>query len=506
MLPPSRKDEPEVREPNEDDLAEQGPLEEDEFSGVPGDVAAASDEDWGGTADTTGDGVAAPDAADPGARPAESEAGDAADAGARTAEADAADAGARPAEPEASDAADAGARPAEPDAGDAGARPAESEAADTADAGARPAEPDAADAEQPDPWQLLKAVAEKAMVQAQNLGASTASELQLRTVFAHAEPAAVGLPNNLGISYCSATFGRGWQLRAALPQNLLLTHKYRDHVRFVVVVCDPDREDGARTLNYLQRELPHAIATGRLVLGTAQMEFWHCSVGKNCSHVMALETPWGHPGGVTPGRAPAAGGVTLAARDSGRLLDDNHILVNLDADNILDYHATETLVERMHYVPRNGGFRCSGKDNGVTGRIGARAKAFIQVGGYLETLLGSGAQDNDLWSAMKLLAGSAPRLRFPAGESIPNSKDAEAKNREKIKNCQPHASCTTWAKMNIHNCNMSRHLLDWGQWWRNYDSEPHKPPTSEDKRRRGGGKEGGGETREGSAKPQTLKR
>ncbi len=200
---------------------------------------------------------------------------------------------------------------------------------------------------------------------------------------------------------------------------------------------------------------------------------------------MALQTPWGHPGGVTPGQAP-----------SGMLLDDKHILVNVDADNILDYHATQTLAERMYYVPLRGGFRCSGKDSGVTGRIGARAKAFLQVGGYLETLLGSGTQDIDLWNAMKMLAGSAPKLRFPGGESIPNSLDKTAKNEQKIKNLQPHSTANTWAKMNKHNWGISRGLLDAKQWWRNYDSEPHKPPTGKDTgvwggeengRKRGGG-------------------
>ncbi|MCP4243397.1 MAG: hypothetical protein GY772_22815, partial [bacterium] len=256
---------------------------------------------------------------------------------------------------------------------------------------ARPAEPDVTvamdvDVERPDPWRLLKDTAKEALAQAQKLGASTTPELQIRTLFAHAEPEAVGLPNNLRISYCTATFGRGWQLRAALPHNLLLTHKYRGNVRFVVVVCDPDHEDGALTLSYMQRELAHSIGTGALVLGTAQMEFWHCSVGKNCSHVMALQTPWGPPGGVTPGGAQAGGVTPAAAQASGMLVDeDYHILVNLDADNILDYHSTHTLAERMPHVPVNGGFRCTGKDSGVIGRIGARAKAFIQVGGYLET-------------------------------------------------------------------------------------------------------------------------
>ena len=51
-------------------------------------------------------------------------------------------------------------------------------------------------------------------------------------------------------------------------------------------------------------------------------------------------------------------------------LSKHHILVCLDADNILMADATELLVVRMNLGIHLEGFRCKGRDGGVTGRMG----------------------------------------------------------------------------------------------------------------------------------------
>ncbi len=235
-------------------------------------------------------------------------------------------------------------------------------------------------AERSGPWQVLKNAAQEA--ESERLGASTAPELQLRALFAHAaELEAVGLSNNLRINYCTA-----------LPHNLRLTHRYRGNARFViVVVCDPDREDGRARPRHRDRHLADA--------GTVP---W----------ARIARRLWDHPGGVTPGQAPA-GGVTPA----GVVDDDKHILAETITSS-----TTHTLAERMRYVPFNGGFHCSSKDS----RIGARAKAFAQVGGHSETFHPQ-PRHRLVEPILKLLAGSAPNLRFPA-LGLPSASDCEHMN------------------------------------------------------------------------------
>ncbi|MCP4244206.1 MAG: hypothetical protein GY772_26975 [bacterium] len=138
-----------------------------------------------------------------------------------------------------------------------------------------------------------------------------------------------------------------------------------------------------------------------------------------------------------------------------------------------------------------------GRDGGVTGRIGAWGAGFLQCGGYDEQLEGMGFQDMDLYHRLgKVPGGGHQRLRFQAGESIPNSSDPKtAKNAAKMLHVFGGAAQGKgdhYFKMNERNHARGKELLEKGVWWRNWESQPSMPPTAHEldwlMRNIGGGK------------------
>ena len=135
------------------------------------------------------------------------------------------------------------------------------------------------------------------------------------------------------------------------------------------------------------------------------------------------------------------------------------------------------------------GFRCSGSDSGVTGRIGAWASTFILVGGYDEGMEPSGYQDINLVWRMKILSkelmknavgwqdGWCPKFKFVAGESLANDRaaggpgsghgTAQHLTAKTVNCCSTPGGPKTWGKMNALNMARSFAWTKQGRWWRN---------------------------------------
>ena len=82
-------------------------------------------------------------------------------------------------------------------------------------------------------------------------------------------PMAEPLPRealNLRISCCVACFARGWQLRKALPANILLQRSHRQNVRFCISLYDDAGNDGKETRDFIEENFQEELASGFLVV------------------------------------------------------------------------------------------------------------------------------------------------------------------------------------------------------------------------------------------------
>ena len=191
------------------------------------------------------------------------------------------------------------------------------------------------------------------------------------------------------ISFCIACFGRGWQLRTALAANLLVHHSHQQNIRFCIALYNSGA-DGEETKNFIEQHFQEELASGFLVVHyDANLKYFHSSICKNAAHKVATMAPWGMG-------AIASDGLTslemnwYATRKSWEDVanatcssvnpTDNrrHVLINLDADNILSGNFPFNLasVQQISAAVKCRpdqiwGFRCvAGGDSGCTGRVG----------------------------------------------------------------------------------------------------------------------------------------
>ena len=161
-----------------------------------------------------------------------------------------------------------------------------------------------------------------------------------------------------------ATKKRLWQLRRALPLNLLHAWPLRSWTRIHLVDCGST--DGS--LEWVLRHCRAAIEEGVLQVYTVgdRMPFWHASVGKNTAHMVA----------------------------------DEDILVNVDNDNFIGKDFPVDVVTRM-----DSGYRVLQYEHGTgtCGRIACWRKEFLDIRGYDEDAFPMGAQDTDLVHRLKML-------------------------------------------------------------------------------------------------------
>ncbi len=117
------------------------------------------------------------------------------------------------------------------------------------------------------------------------------------------------MPNNLPsvdtavkVVFCVTSLNRTWQLKLAMPINVLTTWRYRDYVSWVVVDLNPeDDNDIGHFFGEFLRPACLSFQDNNLrehlrLYKSDDPEFthWHASIAKNTSHVCAaaaLVTP-----------------------------------------------------------------------------------------------------------------------------------------------------------------------------------------------------------------------
>ena len=293
------------------------------------------------------------------------------------------------------------------------------------------------------------------------------------------------------ISFCICCFNRGWQLELAMAVNLMTTGRFSPHsVRFVVALYEG--ANGAQTRDWIEANFQEELASGTLVVGWLNdLSSFHSSRCKNVSHVLSLMVPWGQgqvsQDGLTSwafnfDRSPTRWeDFANFAPATASLLDNRrHLLINLDADNVLPIDFPLTLC-RNHLVSnllaegpnRMFGFRyTAGADPGCTGRVGMTQESFAMIGGYDQSFQPTGYQDIDVFERLKSAGGkdSALRLTFAAGWSIPNDTDRRrATIAAKTENC---GTGVKWHVQNTANMQASKEKLAQGRWWRNVTQCP----------------------------------
>ncbi len=88
------------------------------------------------------------------------------------------------------------------------------------------------------------------------------------------------------LGLCVTTKNRLWQLKTALPLNILGVWPHRAFCRIHLAVCDDTEE----TMSWVTSTCSIAMAAGVLqVYAVPHMRYWHASIGKNTSHRPATE-------------------------------------------------------------------------------------------------------------------------------------------------------------------------------------------------------------------------
>ena len=148
------------------------------------------------------------------------------------------------------------------------------------------------------------------------------------------------------ISFCVACFGRGWQLRTALAADLVVRRDHQQNIRFCVALYNSGT-DGEGTKNFIQTHFQEELASEFLVVHyNTNLEYFQSSICKNAAHKVAIMVPRGQGFVSSDGltslemnwyRPPRSWeDVADATYLSVNLTDKRrHVLINLDADNIL---------------------------------------------------------------------------------------------------------------------------------------------------------------------------
>ena len=234
------------------------------------------------------------------------------------------------------------------------------------------------------------------------------------------------------VALCIATKNRLWQLCRALPLNLMHAWPHRDWVRVHLVICDC--EDKA--LDWVEYHCQPAMNVGLLQVYTTNgnMPYWHASVGKNTSHMVASED----------------------------------ILVNVDGDNLIGPNFPLDVVQKFQ-----AGYKVLQYEygEGTTGRIAYLRSDFMRIRGYDEEkdVLPMGAQDIDMIHRLKMLYHPQPVYKkvknIAYSQAIPNDLKA------KVSSCDPRFCNMKWTRMDALNRELFKKKRESGQVVRNLDKD-----------------------------------
>ena len=219
--------------------------------------------------------------------------------------------------------------------------------------------------------------------------------------------------SELTVDLCTSTRGRLWQLKRALPLNIIHTWPHRNWCKIHVVVCC--RNDGS--VEWMRENCREAIDVGLLniyqVARDEDFRYWHASVAKNSA-------------------------ANVASGD---------ILVNVDSDNIIGPDFCVDVAERFKDGVARGHNMVLHYENvdGTCGRIACFRKDFYEIQGYDEEAHPMGAQDVDLLKRLEALPDRKyQHVDLRSSSAIPNSV------QQKIQACDPSIGLT-WEEMNTAN-------------------------------------------------------
>eukprot|EP00445_Apocalathium_hangoei_P029022 CAMPEP_0203924996 /NCGR_PEP_ID=MMETSP0359-20131031/64701_1 /ASSEMBLY_ACC=CAM_ASM_000338 /TAXON_ID=268821 /ORGANISM="Scrippsiella Hangoei, Strain SHTV-5" /LENGTH=484 /DNA_ID=CAMNT_0050853331 /DNA_START=89 /DNA_END=1543 /DNA_ORIENTATION=+ len=210
------------------------------------------------------------------------------------------------------------------------------------------------------------------------------------------------------VALCITTKNRLWQLRRALPLNLLHCWPHRRWTTIHIV----DFGSTDETLEWIMSRCRAAIDAGLLkVYYTDRQPFWHASIAKNTAHMVATED----------------------------------IVVNLDGDNLIGPNFPVDVVNR--FVQDGYSVLQYEDGDGTCGRIACSRGDFVRIRGYDEDAYPMGAQDVDLVHRLKEL----PNARFKKVRGSVHSQAIQNTQEAKVASCSPYYGRLKWSQMDAMN-------------------------------------------------------
>ena len=267
-------------------------------------------------------------------------------------------------------------------------------------------------------------------INAKEYGLYPAMEVGLRNL---AEDSQTERSTGRTVALCIATKNRLWQLRRALPLNLLHAWPHRRWVTVHLVVCDSADD----TLNWVLSRCRTAIEEGLLRVyqtETGSMPYWHASVGKNTSHMVAKE----------------------------------EVLVCVDGDNLIGEDFPVNVASHF-----DDGYRVlqyeAQTHTGCCGRIACYREEFHYIRGYDEDAFPMGAQDVDLVMRLKMLHNRTVYKRV--GDAI-FCQAISNDQQSKVRCCDPkYGRNLEWRRMNEINKTLFKRRRERGEVRRNMDKD-----------------------------------
>lgn len=170
------------------------------------------------------------------------------------------------------------------------------------------------------------------------------------------------------VSFCITCRNRMWQIEQTLPQNLKDNYANRKNVEFILV--NFASEDGLD--EWVRENFREELRSGYLkYYYSDKMGPWHMSVAKNTAHMLATK----------------------------------EVVVNLDCDNFTGPDGGREAARLLNKYGRNRSFLrfCNNADatDGSYGRVVVLKKIFMQMGGYDETFLPYGGEDDDFMCRLR---------------------------------------------------------------------------------------------------------
>ncbi len=250
--------------------------------------------------------------------------------------------------------------------------------------------------------------------------------------------------NGVFVQLVTTCMGRWWQVRRALPINLLQLWPYAGQVCvYLVAFFRPGHYgEDEENLRWLWEVCRPAIDIGLLVIGkVTALTHWHCWIAKNTAFRFASE------------KAPP----TIR----------RHQLVgmNLDGDNVLGEAFMHEVIRRYNErpPPRMSLVHYRTHQGGTCGRMSWWSNTFKDMGGFYEGFLPMGFGEIDLMRRIQhrgtkeLLLARAQVIQvvenpFVVGLAIPNSFDsASAATQQKVALVAPEYAGMKWGNMNQQN-------------------------------------------------------